>query len=303
MNIAFAKEVGLLRYVIRRILWRLAPPTWMELHTGVKFRTPKEKFFASDVFVTECNVDWNSEYILARYLIDHGASRDVLDIGAHIGYYSVLLSPYARSVWAFEPDERNLENLQKALADISNAHIVTKAVSDQDGEAFLSDEGESSVSHLDFTTAQPAKKKIAMVSIDSHVREHSLDPIAIKIDIEGFDILALRGAVETARTSQPVFLVEYNLEEGRPNTWAALEEFVQSVNYTIFTVSRRDKGLFDYHYTFSKRRASDLPGLNAKMIFLVPSSQLAWFSDFASRKSSWTGAALRPTAIRSLLSE
>jgi len=179
---------------------------------------------------------------------------------------------------------------------------VTKAVSDREGKVCLSDEGESSVSHLDFTVERSEKKKIDMVSIDSHVQKHSLEPIAIKVDIEGFDILALKGAVETARTSQPVFLVEYNQEVGRPNTWEALHEFLQLVSYTIFTISRKEKGWFDYHYTFAERTTADLPELNAKMIFLVPKSKMSWFSAFAARKSGWTGASLRPAAIRSLLS-
>ncbi|MES2570854.1 MAG: hypothetical protein V4710_12480, partial [Verrucomicrobiota bacterium] len=116
--------------------------------------------------------------------------------------------------------------------------------------------------------------------------------------IEGFDILALRGATETARTHQPVFVVEYNQEENRPNTWAALKEFVDSVNYTIYAVALHKNGL---KYTFSGYDINELAELRTKMLFVVPEKNREWFELLVRNYPAWTNKALRPDAVRSFL--
>jgi hypothetical protein len=149
MNLHFAKEVGILNYIRRRVAGRLGrAPGAITLPTGSVFPLPHDKFFASDVFVTDANVDWNSEYILAAYLKNLPAKGDFLDVGAHIGYYSALLSPLCSRVTAFEPDSRNHPHLKETAKNLPNVTIVAKAVSDQNGSSEFSDSNEPSVSHM-----------------------------------------------------------------------------------------------------------------------------------------------------------
>lgn len=302
MNASFAREVGYIRYIFRRILWRIAPPKELRLHTGVMFPLPRDKFFSSDVFVTRCNVDWNSEYILAAYLSSEKAKGDFLDVGAHIGYYSCLCSPFVNRTWAFEPDKRNHVYLRKALDGIRSAELVAKAVSNANGEIRFSDGDESSVSHIaledqENTTSVPA------VTLDSFIEEVGANPSAIKMDIEGFEILALQGAESSLERFKSVLLIEYNQEAGRPNTWAGLHELVESAGYTVFAVTREPAGWCSYTYEFKNRPPSDFAKLSSKMLFLVPNSKRAWFDSLGSKYGTWGNKGLHPRQVRSFLAD
>jgi FkbM family methyltransferase len=308
MNLAFAREVGLLRYLWRRMLWRVGPPARMELHTGVSFPLPRAKFFASDVFVTQGNVDWNAEYILAAYLKQKSPPGDFLDVGAHIGYYSALLSPFVSNIYAFEPDTRNHPYLRDTLSQIPRAEIIAKAVCDREGRMGFCDNGESSVSHLEPESIRNPQSEIrnpSMVettTIDSFVAARNANPAAIKVDIEGFDILALQGAAHTARRLHPVFLVEYNEGENAPNTWEALDGFLRDCAYVLYVISSEPRhGISGCHYTFSKRTVGETRRLSTKMLFLVPATDEEWFAQFALKNSRWTSEALRPAAVQAFL--
>jgi FkbM family methyltransferase len=281
-------------------VWRIFPPKNMVLHTGVSFPTPKEKAFASDVYVTKCNVDWSSEYILAAYLSRDSARGDFIDVGAHIGYYSCLCSPFVGRIWAFEPDSRNHGYLLRALDGIPDAELIAKAVSDFDGETRFFDEGESSVSHIQ-PGAESGGSLIPVTTLDSFIEEVGAIPSAIKMDIEGFEILALKGGERSLRRFEPIVLMEYNQEESRPNTWQELDRFLTCIDFTIFAVTSRVKGLAGYEYRFRNCSASDLAAASSKMLFLVPNSKREWFDMLASSGGDWGKRELRPSAVRAFL--
>ncbi len=303
MNLAFAREVGLLRYLWRRVWWRIKPPTRIDLATGVSFPLPREKFFASDVYVTQGNVDWNAEYILAAYLKQRTPGGDFLEVGAHIGYYSALLSPFVRRIYAFEPDARNHPYLRETLSSLPSAKLIPQAVCDRVGRMNLSNDSESSLSHLDPNSAE-GTNMVDTTTIDAFVQMHQTQPAAIKVDIEGFDILALRGALETIRQFHPVFLVEYGQDANAANTWEALDAFLRESGCSLYVISSVPRsGFSGYNYTFAKRSVDETRRLNTKMLFVVPAPEEAWFATFAQNRGRWTSKALRPEAVRAFLAE
>ena len=303
MNLAFAREVGIFRYLWRRVLWRIRPPAQLLLPTGAPFPLPRDKFFASDVFVTQGNVDWNAEYILAAWLKQRTPRGDFIDVGAHIGYYSVLLGPLVSHVYAFEPDTRNHSYLKQALGGVPHAEIIAKAVCDHDGHMAFSDQGESSVSHLD-PSGGNGQMTVETTTIDSFVTARNAKPAAIKVDIEGFDILALQGALQTAQHLHPVFLVEYHQDSGASNTWEALAVFLNDSGYVLYVISCEEVHLFSgNHYTFRKRTVEETRRLQTKMLFLVPKEEEAWFEKFSHANERWTSEALRPAAVRTFLAQ
>jgi len=299
LNYGFAREVGYLRYIIRRILWRIAPPASITLPTGMEFLLPKEKVFSADVFVTEGNLDWNAEYILIAFLKSLPERGDFLDVGAHIGYYSALLRPYVSRIYAFEPDVRNHPFLRAAFSSYSNTEIIPEAVADQPGSIVLCQENESSISHID--PAASSGNYVPVTTIDEFCARREVVPSAIKIDIEGYDILAIRGASGTAQRHSPVFVVEYNQDEQRPNTWEALQAFALEHRYNVFAASREKIFPMDYQYTFRSFDAPGLAGLDIKMLFLVPQKHKAWFDRFVEQSGNWTNKDLRRPAVRRMI--
>ena len=78
-------------------------------------------------------------------------------------------------------------------------------------------------------------EQVPQASLDTLVRKHSLKPGFIKIDIEGFEMEALRGAEWTLRTHHPVILSELSDPLLRRNGSSSRQvvEFLEKIGYVV----------------------------------------------------------------------
>jgi len=125
---------------------------------------------------------------------------DVLwDIGANVGMVS-LHAARTCETYAFEPDPEFSEHLaaSAALNDGLEINLQRIAISDSDGPVTLFSDGASGNSPS--LVRQRAEKNAITVSarsLDSLAVEGNLPlPSVVKLDIEGAEILALRGGAE-----------------------------------------------------------------------------------------------------------
>jgi FkbM family methyltransferase len=274
MNWILAREVGLAAYVLRRLQWRSLSRdknavSDFVLPNGQKIKLPHQSFFAADIYCTDGYVDWGSEQLLMGYL---GQQQPGVcyDVGANMGYYSLLLGGSALEVVGFEPDPRN----HTALLDqgIPNLTLVAEAVSDQVGNASFDVSEASTVGHLLLDEAKPNSITVKTTTLD-HFRSQqpkTAKVSAVKMDVEGYEILALKGASELTTNDQPLYLVEYALDAGAPNTFQALGEFLTTHHYQLYAMVRDEAPLWSYHTTLRNLQATELEGLDFKMLFLVP---------------------------------
>lgn len=133
-------------------------------------------------------------------LLDLLRPYDVLyDIGASVGAWSIpaALKATHGAVVSFEPDPENRERLAAnyALNGISNFHIMPVAVGEQTGELELFSAGANAASpSLRPVNGIARSIKVPIITVDSlHDSEHIPYPTVIKIDIEGAEMMALRG--------------------------------------------------------------------------------------------------------------
>lgn len=138
---------------------------------------------------------------LERLLKAVRADDVVFDIGASVGVYALaLLAVCPRGkVFAFEPDPETAQRLQESLAlnPFTHGQVVTWAVSDSVGTMELFTEGAAGFAPT--MAKQNERLKTAVViptkSLDSALANGELPvPTVLKIDIEGAEVLALRGA-------------------------------------------------------------------------------------------------------------
>jgi FkbM family methyltransferase len=121
----------------------------------------------------------------------------VYDIGAHVGFYTLLFSHLVGStgqVVAFEPFPANLAYLQRHLAlnHITNVQVIAAAVAAALGSANFAIGGNSSEGHL-VNQATATTLTVNQVSLD--ILLPTLPPPAfLKLDIEGAELAALQGA-------------------------------------------------------------------------------------------------------------
>ncbi len=263
LDAAFIRQVGLAKWAarfgtIQFRRWILRTDTEMRLPTGSRIRLPRASGNATEVYVTRANMDWGSEQLFASF----GSSEtDFLDIGAHIGYYSVYLSPLVRRAFAFEPDPRNLEALRVNAQRAGNVSVYDVAISSRDGVAALAVDGDSAISHL-VDSPGAASITVRAMTIDAFVAAlPEINVGLVKTDVEGHDLEALRGMTQTVCKFQPLILSETGSEP------EPLFELCKAWGYRVFAFTR-DRRTF--RTSLQPMTEPDLATEWFKMLFLVP---------------------------------
>lgn len=127
-----------------------------------------------------------------------------LDCGAHHGMNTILLASWVGEtgkVIAFEASPQNSTILRKnvELNHLSQVRCENKAIAAQPGVVHITEESNARV-----TPGQGLGESVEAISIDQYVDQK---PTFVKIDIEGFEVEALKGA-QRVLASQPKFLIE-----------------------------------------------------------------------------------------------
>ncbi|MFH7030307.1 MAG: FkbM family methyltransferase [Heteroscytonema crispum UTEX LB 1556] len=171
LNWRLIHEVGYLkffyRYPIRQISKRIFRiDNTLKLKNGIAINLPPNSRFGTELFLKNGYVDWGSE----EYLIKHlEPEKTFLDVGANIGYYSLLLAPYCHSVYAFEPDPRSLAALEQNASKVNNITIIQEAVYSEVGEMPLN------ISNLpEFSNLQTTSDKVGCVNVKVNTLDNSI---------------------------------------------------------------------------------------------------------------------------------
>jgi len=137
----------------------------------------------------------------------------MLDIGANIGWYSIVMAKECGlEVFAFEPHPFNFSMLRENIRinNASNIHAYQNAIAEKEGRMKLHvyksynmgrhslvNHGKTGLFH-----------EVEAISIDGFMAKQGLDKAPVemfKIDIEGFEMAALRGAATTLSRTRYVF--------------------------------------------------------------------------------------------------
>ena len=157
-----------------------------------------------------------------------------LDIGSHIGFYTILLGENFTKTYAFEPSELQYQYLQDnaLLNKHINISISKSAVGSVNSKKTLYVMGNSGGTNTlrDDIAIQgnPMKSyEVDLITLDSQ----KIDNVGlIKIDVEGYELDVLIGAKNTIIENKPIILCEvWDNEESRQKVSA----FFESVNYSI----------------------------------------------------------------------
>ena len=165
----------------------------------------------------------------------------VYDVGANVGYVSLLLARCAGQqgqVFAFEPLPANLDRLAANLRlnPWANLACVPAAVVDQPGPVrFLAHAsgamGKAAGSAGRQDQSYPSQVEVPGLSLDEFAYPsgspapaawHGPPPQAIKMDIEGGEVLALRGMPHLLAEARPLILLELHGPESARCAWGTL---------------------------------------------------------------------------------
>jgi FkbM family methyltransferase len=142
----------------------------------------------------------------------------VYDLGANVGFYSLLASVLTGEkghVYCFEPLARNIAFLKRHIEmnRIQNCTILEAATAEVDGYAHFDPSPEPSMAHL----SEHGEKTVRTVRVDTLVESGEIrPPNVMKIDIEGAESAALQGAAQTIERHRPtIFLSTHGPEVHR----------------------------------------------------------------------------------------
>lgn len=175
----------------------------------------------------------------------------VIDVGANIGYYSLLaacLVGPAGSVWAFEPEAENFAKLRENLERLSrppSLRLFRAACSARSGEAQLFLAPENRGDHRLAPDAEPrAHENVPTLRLDDLMAELPRSPDLVKIDTQGGEVGVLQGMARLLdrRSERMALLIElwpYGIERAGASPEALVAKS-RMREFEAFAIFERD---------------------------------------------------------------
>lgn len=142
----------------------------------------------------------------------------LIDIGANIGLISLFIAKFRpdAKVYAFEPSDTTYDCLFSTLSSwrVKTVTLIKKGISDKtiNKANFYCDNRSSGGNSLEETAIKDVEKsiQIELTTLDTFIKENSLKPDVIKIDVQDHERFVLEGAWETINTFRPAIIIETN---------------------------------------------------------------------------------------------
>jgi len=204
----------------------------------------------------------------------------VLDIGANIGYYTLIFAKFIGEegkVFAFEPEPSNFALLKKNIKTngYQNVTLEEKVISNKNGKIKLYISEESNGLHRIYGLEDGWKSiEVESIRLDDYFKGYNGKIDWIKIDIEGGEWAAFQGMsllleknknLKIVTEFSPCFLKEFGIN---PEEYLRL---LQKYGFTIYNLNEENKKIEVYNitellkiYTPEKRNNTNLLCLRNK---------------------------------------
>lgn len=167
----------------------------------------------------------------------------VIDVGANIGYFSLLAATLVGSdgrVHAFEPDPVNCGLLRKnvRINRAANVKVVQAALSNNDEPVHLFLDSRNKGDHRIWEPTGESRTSITVkcMTLDHYLRETSTTPKFIKIDVQGAEGRVLEGMKETLAETAPMYLILEFWPEAMRKCQTDPKRVIQQISDAGFTI-------------------------------------------------------------------
>jgi FkbM family methyltransferase len=187
--------------------------------------------------------DHPERHLLKRTL---SAGDIVVDAGANIGIYSQFLSHCVGPtgiVHSFEPSSENFRRLQSATRKLVNVRLSQAAVGEFSGRSKLHLSDKLNVDHRTYTSEGDSRRAVPIdiIALDDYFKPGQRVDL-IKMDIQGYELHALRGANRVLADNPAAKLLlefwPYGLEQAGAN-WLELIDTLQAKNMSISQITNQ----------------------------------------------------------------
>jgi len=160
----------------------------------------------------------------------------VIDIGAHIGLFSLFASQFCKKgkIFSFEPINENFELLKENIKinEISNIYLFNNAVSDTSSTITLY-QSEDDSGHSKFIKTSKSVKVISK-SLKEFLDENKIEQCdLLKLDCEGSEYEIMKSLPLKYFEKFKKIIIEYHLADSKPQLIEELKIKLKNLSYTI----------------------------------------------------------------------
>lgn len=174
----------------------------------------------------------------------------VLDIGANIGYYTLIFAKLIGEkgkVFAFEPEPTNFALLKKnvEINAYKNVILIQKAVSNRTGKLKLYLCEDNKGDHRTYNSHDGRKSiEIEAIRLDDYFKNYDRKVNFIKMDIQGAEGNALQGMSKLLKKNKDVKIVTEFWPAGLKRAGMAPEEFLKFLikhDFKLYDINELEK--------------------------------------------------------------
>ncbi len=173
-----------------------------------------------------------------------------IDIGANIGYYSIVASKLVGKngkIFAFEPDLINYKKLIKNLKRnrCNNIIPLNVAVSDKESKIKLFISEDNASDHRTYGIEGRKSVSIKSISLDDYFSKNNVTKVDfIKIDVQGYEPVVFKGMVKTLKNNRNIKIITefwpFGLKSAGYDALKYLQDFSE-LGFKFFLVKERSK--------------------------------------------------------------
>lgn len=190
--------------------------------------------------------------VVSVFLSHIKRGQTVIDVGAHVGQYSLLAAGIGCTVHSFEPEPKTFAILSANVAQNGLSRVFLNqcalAASPHSAKLFS-----ASCDNIGATSLIPNKYTsgtstvVTCLSLDGYLLEYGNPEISfIKIDVEGAELSVLHGAKSVLSCYHPRLVVEFSerMQAAAGHTCTEIADFLQSYGYRLWRIT--SDGLVSY---------------------------------------------------------
>jgi len=220
---------------------------------------------------------WENE--LSQQLIKTLKAGDTfLDIGANIGYHSLLIVSILKreiTVHAFEPIPVLFKQFEQSIQknNFTNLTLHNFGLGDinEDVTIFLRDENMGGSSLFEYKNLDVVRSSqtdtISLKTLDSVFNNNDKVDV-IKIDVEGYEFEALKGGENTLKKNSPIIFMEFSpvmYEEDYTGKTKKFISYLKDLGYLFFTLDEAKIDLLEW-FNSAKRTQIDIKCVPSKIV-------------------------------------
>lgn len=230
------------QYLKWHLFYKYRGKKWIiTLHNGMKSIVyPFPDHDAGELRIWTENYDFHAiEHV--RSFLKKGDT--IVDAGCNVGNRTLALADICSRAILIDAGDvaarRTKENIELNGLSSSDYVVVHKAVGDEPSTIYFTNLGGASTLNKIVSSADEADDVVEMeqVTIDQLMKEYNMQPAFIKTDVEGFDLQALQGGLNTLKSGS-VQLVMFEHTRGNTEELGAFRQFFDSIGWKMYGLDK-----------------------------------------------------------------